>query len=79
MGASLSIDYVTHQFSPSAAPTLKDIDTRIDPGELVALIGRSGCGKSTLLHMMAGLLIPSSGVDSHPLPSGQQAKGPNGT
>tara|TARA_R100000935_G_C2822120_1_gene160318 strand:- start:325 stop:1146 length:822 start_codon:yes stop_codon:yes gene_type:complete len=68
MGASLSIDYVTHQFSPSAAPTLKDIDTRIDPGELVALIGRSGCGKSTLLHMMAGLLIPSQGcirINSH--------------
>ncbi|MBR9884201.1 MAG: ABC transporter ATP-binding protein [Oceanospirillales bacterium] len=61
MGASLSIDYVTHKFTPSAAPTLKDIDARIEPGEMIALIGRSGCGKSTLLHMMAGLLIPSDG------------------
>lgn len=68
MGASISLDYITHQFKPSAEPTLKDIENRIDSGELVALIGRSGCGKSTLLHMMAGLLIPSKGcvrINSH--------------
>ena len=61
MGASLSIDFVTHRFTPSAAPTLKDIDARMESGEMTALIGRSGCGKSTLLHMLAGLLIPSEG------------------
>jgi len=61
MGASISIDYITHKFSPSAAPTLKEIDARIEPGEMIALIGRSGCGKSTLLHMLAGLLTPSEG------------------
>ncbi|MBR9828841.1 MAG: ABC transporter ATP-binding protein [Oceanospirillales bacterium] len=61
MGATISLDYITHQFSPSAAPTLEQIENRIEPGEMVALIGRSGCGKSTLLHMLAGLLIPSEG------------------
>lgn len=61
MGASISIDYISHKFSSSAAPTLKEIDARIEPGELIALIGRSGCGKSTLLHMLAGLLTPSEG------------------
>ncbi len=61
MGASISLDYITHRFSGAAEPTLKDIENRIEPGELVALIGRSGCGKSTLLHMMAGLLLPSDG------------------
>jgi NitT/TauT family transport system ATP-binding protein len=61
MGASISLDFITHKFSTSADPTLKDIENRIEPGELVALIGRSGCGKSTLLHMIAGLLIPSDG------------------
>jgi NitT/TauT family transport system ATP-binding protein len=72
MGASLSIDYVTHRFSPSAEPTLKDIDARIEPGQMTALIGRSGCGKSTLLHMLAGLLIPSEGcvrVNGHQISS----------
>lgn len=61
MGAAISLDYITHRFSPSAAPTLEGIENIIEPGELVALIGRSGCGKSTLLHMLAGLLLPSEG------------------
>jgi NitT/TauT family transport system ATP-binding protein len=61
MGATISLDYITHRFNPSSAPTLKEIENRIEPGEMVALIGRSGCGKSTLLHMLAGLLIPSEG------------------
>ena len=61
MGATISLDYITHRFGSRAAPTLTDIEYRIEPGEMVALIGRSGCGKSTLLHMLAGLLIPSEG------------------
>ncbi|MCK7543501.1 ABC transporter ATP-binding protein [Marinobacter bryozoorum] len=61
MGATISLDYITHRFSRGAAPTLEKIENRIEPGEMVALIGRSGCGKSTLLHMLAGLLIPSEG------------------
>ena len=61
MSANISIDFITHTFKGQAAPTLKDIELRIQPGEKIALIGRSGCGKSTLLHMLAGLLMPSEG------------------
>jgi len=61
MSTNISIDYITHTFKGAAAPTLKDIELKIQPGEKIALIGRSGCGKSTLLHMLAGLLIPSEG------------------
>ena len=61
MGASISLDFITHRFSSSAKPTLQAIDKRIKPGELIALVGRSGCGKSTLLHMMAGLMLPTEG------------------
>lgn len=41
---------------------IKQFDTLIETGEIVALVGPSGCGKSTLLHMVAGLQSASTGT-----------------
>ncbi|WP_395700668.1 ABC transporter ATP-binding protein [Aquabacterium sp.] len=41
---------------------LRQIDLSVAKGEFITLIGHSGCGKSTLLNLIAGLLLPSSGV-----------------
>ena len=40
---------------------LKNISTRIKPGEFVILFGPSGCGKSTLLNTLMGLEHPDKG------------------
>ncbi len=40
---------------------LSDVDARVEPGELVALVGPNGAGKSTLLAAMAGDLAPLRG------------------
>ncbi len=40
---------------------LRDIDLRVDEGEIVSLIGSNGAGKSTLLKAIVGLVPPSSG------------------
>jgi sulfate transport system ATP-binding protein len=40
---------------------LRDIDLRVETGELVALLGPSGSGKTTLLRIIAGLERPDSG------------------
>ena len=40
---------------------LKDISFKIEPGQLVAIIGASGCGKTTTLKMINRLIKTSSG------------------
>jgi NitT/TauT family transport system ATP-binding protein len=38
-----------------------DLDLDIQPGQLVAILGKTGCGKSTMFNMVAGLSAPSAG------------------
>ena len=48
---------------------LKGIDLQVEPGEVIAIIGKSGSGKSTLLRCINGLEELQSGeltVDGNP-------------
>ncbi len=49
---------------------LKDVDLKVDPGELVALVGPSGAGKTTMINLIARFYDPVSGtinIDGHDL------------
>ncbi|MEG0566092.1 MAG: ABC transporter ATP-binding protein, partial [Hungatella sp.] len=40
---------------------LKDLNFKVEKGELVSLLGSSGCGKTTTLRLIAGFSNPMSG------------------
>ncbi|AHB13550.1 ABC transporter ATP-binding protein [Dehalococcoides mccartyi] len=42
-------------------PVLRDINLRVEPGEVVVIRGKSGAGKSVLLWILSGLDNPDSG------------------
>ncbi len=47
--------------SRDGADALKDVDIRLEKGEILGVVGESGSGKATLLKLLSGLEAPSSG------------------
>ena len=63
--------FKTFQHKRKPVVALQNIDLRLQPRELVCIVGASGCGKSTLLNIIAGLVPPCAGqvlVDGDPVP-----------
>jgi putative ABC transport system ATP-binding protein len=63
-GSLLTVRGVHRTFGsgPAAVHALRDISFGIEPGTMVALVGRSGSGKTTLLNVIGGLDRPDSGT-----------------
>ncbi len=58
-GSEIHFDNVT--FSYADKPVLKNIQLKVKPGQLIALVGRSGSGKTTLTHLLLRFYDPQSG------------------
>lgn len=47
--------------SGQSVTAIDQLTLRIEPGELVAIVGQTGCGKSTLFDLLIGLEQPTAG------------------
>lgn len=56
MTAALEFQHVTFQYDAQAAPTLRDINLTIQPGERILIAGPSGSGRTTLGQLINGLI-----------------------
>jgi ATP-binding cassette, subfamily B, bacterial len=70
MQSGIVFDQVSFQYASSARQSLHNINLRIAPGEVIALVGENGCGKTTLVKLLCRLYDPTSGsvsIDGIPL------------
>jgi len=55
------VDFQDISFAYEEEEVLKDINLSVEPGEIIALVGRTGAGKSTLMTLLLRFYDPSSG------------------
>jgi branched-chain amino acid transport system ATP-binding protein len=60
MTALLEVDGLSAGYG--AVPVLHDIDLRLEPATITAVLGANGAGKTTLLRTVSGLLRPTAGT-----------------
>ena len=58
---SLEVDSVSFNYPESERTVLHDVSLRVDPGEVVALVGGNGSGKTTLVKLICQLHRPQQG------------------
>lgn len=61
LAGRIELSHVSFRYLEGTRPVLDDVSLRIEPGQLVAFIGRSGSGKSTLLRLLLGFETAESG------------------
>jgi ATP-binding cassette, subfamily B, bacterial len=61
LSGAIELEHVSFRYGPMTATGVQDVSIKIEPGQMVAIVGQSGAGKSTLAKLMLGLYRPSEG------------------
>lgn len=67
---SIELRNVRFRYGTIEPDVLQGVSLKIEPGEMLALVGPSGGGKTTLMKIMMGLFMPTEGevlIDGRPL------------
>jgi energy-coupling factor transport system ATP-binding protein len=55
------VSYTYRTGKEDAVPALHGVNLKLEPGQLVAIIGQNGSGKSTLVKLLTAVLYPTEG------------------
>ena len=61
LSGALRAEHVSFRYSPCAPLVVDDLSLEVEPGQMIAIVGRSGSGKSTFGRLLLGLYPPAAG------------------
>lgn len=61
LAGRVEFDQVSFRYRPDAPDVIRGVQLKIEPGEVIGIVGRSGSGKSTLTKLVQRLYVPDRG------------------